>query len=148
MKDIGAVSPAFIPLHVLRSAGITHPYYTGFLGDIRDHFRVIDRSMLIDADGKPYPDWSRKKEIDPAIRDFRLLQYDMMFGDRDGTWEFFRRSRPPRAPNPKPYHFGAAQRANFGLKHTSNSLISSVVLDLKFLNADAKQMAGTSNPPH
>ena len=89
VKDIGAVSPAFVPLHVLRSAGIKHPYYTGFLGRMLNQFRVIDRNMLIGTDGKAFPDWARKKEIDPAIRDFRLLQYDMMFGKRDATWEFF-----------------------------------------------------------
>jgi hypothetical protein len=32
--------------------------------------------------------------------------------------------------------------------HTGNPWKSSVVLDLKFLNADATQIAGTSNPPH
>ena len=48
-----------------------------------DQFRVIDRNMLIGADGKAFPDWARKKEIDPAIRDFRLLQYDMMFGKQE-----------------------------------------------------------------
>ncbi len=89
VKDIGAVSPAFVPLHVLRSAGIKHPYYTGFLGRMLNQFRVIDRNMLIGTDGEAFPDWARKKEIDPAIRDFRLLQYDMMFGKRDATWEFF-----------------------------------------------------------
>ena len=89
VKDIGAISPAFVPLHVLRSAGIKHPYYTGFLGRMRNQFRVIDRNMLIGADGEAFPDWARRKEIDPAISNFRLLQYDMMFGDRDGTWEFF-----------------------------------------------------------
>ena len=36
VKDIGAISPAFIPLQVLRTAGIRHPYYTGFLGQIHD----------------------------------------------------------------------------------------------------------------
>ena len=45
--------------------------------------------MLIDVDGKSYPDWSRKKKIDPAIRDFRFLQYDMMFGKKNGMWKFF-----------------------------------------------------------
>ena len=55
VKDIGAISPAFVPLHVLRSAGIKHPYYTGFLGRMRNQFRVIDRNMLIGADGKAFP---------------------------------------------------------------------------------------------
>ena len=29
------MSPAFMPLQVLRAAGITHPYYTGFLGQVQ-----------------------------------------------------------------------------------------------------------------
>lgn len=96
VKDIGAVSPAFIPLHVLRTAGITHPYYTGFLGRMHRQFHVVDRNMLISADGKDFPDWARKRPIDPAITDFRLLQYDMMFGKRSGTWKFFpEAARPP-----------------------------------------------------
>ena len=47
--DIGAISPAFLPLHILRAAGITHPYYTGFLGEVRERYRVVDRNMLVDA---------------------------------------------------------------------------------------------------
>lgn len=89
VKDIGSVSPAFLPMHVLRTAGFRHPYYTGFLGRMHDRFQVIDRNLLIDANGQAFPDWGRKPETDPAIRNFRLLQYDMMFGHRDGTWEFF-----------------------------------------------------------
>jgi phosphoglycerol transferase MdoB-like AlkP superfamily enzyme len=89
VNDIGTVSPAFIPLHVLKTAGITHPYYTGFLGRMHREFRVVDRNMLISADGRDFPDWSLKKPIDPAISDFRLLQYDVMFGKRGGTWKFF-----------------------------------------------------------
>jgi hypothetical protein len=89
VKDIGAVSPAFIPLHVLETAGITHPYYTGFLGRLHSRFHVVDRNMLISANGKDFPDWARKKPIDPAIDDFRLLQYDIMFGKHSGTWKFF-----------------------------------------------------------
>jgi phosphoglycerol transferase MdoB-like AlkP superfamily enzyme len=94
VKDLGATSPAFLPLQVLRTAGIKHPYYTGFLGRMHDAFRVVDRNLLIGADGKPFPDWARKKKIDPAIRDFRLLQFDIMFGRRDGTRKFFPELEP------------------------------------------------------
>ena len=31
-EDLGAVSPAFLPYHILKTAGITHPYYTGLPG--------------------------------------------------------------------------------------------------------------------
>ena len=53
---------------------------------MRDRFRVVDRNLLIGAGRRgACPTGRRKKEIDPAIRDFRLLQYDMMFGERDGN---------------------------------------------------------------
>ena len=91
VKDIGTISPSFLPLHVLKTAGISHPYYTGFLGQMRERYDVIERSMLLSTDGKPTADWSRAKpkDIDPAIRDFRLLQYDIMFGKKHGAPRFF-----------------------------------------------------------
>jgi phosphoglycerol transferase MdoB-like AlkP superfamily enzyme len=88
-RDIGSISPAFLPLHVLETAGISHPYYTGFLGDLHDRYRVVDRNMLMPRQGQSVFDWSRQKELDPAIRDFRWLQYDMMFGKRRGAKGFF-----------------------------------------------------------
>ena len=50
---------------------------------------LIERNMLCRRDGSPTPQWSREKEIDPVIRDFRLLQYDIMFGKRFGESAFF-----------------------------------------------------------
>lgn len=89
IKELGAVSPAFLPLHVLNTAGITHPYYTGFLGALSEHYRVIDRNLLLSAEGEAMPDWARQKDIDPTIRDFRFLQYDMMFGKNRAGPDFF-----------------------------------------------------------
>jgi phosphoglycerol transferase MdoB-like AlkP superfamily enzyme len=86
---LGSISPAFLPLHVLETAGISHPYYTGFLGDMRQRFSVVDRNVLVTPRGMTTPDWGRAKKIDPAIRDFRLLQFDMMFGKRHGAKAFF-----------------------------------------------------------
>jgi len=88
-KDLGAVSPAFLPYHVMKTAGISHPYYTGFLGGMREHYSVVDRNLLLKPSGEATPDWARQKDIDPAIRDFRLLQYDMMFGKRHAAPDFF-----------------------------------------------------------
>lgn len=89
VKDLGPVSPAFLPYHILKTAGITHPYYTGFLGDLQKHYAVVDRNMLLETDGEAVMDWARQKKIDPMVRDFRYLQYDMMFGKRRGAAEFF-----------------------------------------------------------
>lgn len=91
--NLGSVSPAFLPLHLLNSAGISHPYYTDFLGSISKRYSVIDRNMLVTPDDRATPDWARAEKIDPAISDFRLLQYDMMFGKHHGADTFF-----PRAP--------------------------------------------------
>ena len=96
VENLGSISPSFLPLHVLKSAGISHPYYTGFLGAVSERYRVIDRNMLVTPDDQATPDWSRAKKIDPAIRDFRLLQYDMMFGKHHGAETFF--PKPPPIP--------------------------------------------------
>lgn len=87
--DLGTISPAFLPLEVLKAAGMEHPYYTGFLGMVRDRFPVIDRHLLVDRNGQAVSDWARGKAVDPLIRDFRLLQYDVMFGDRHASGGFF-----------------------------------------------------------
>ncbi|KQZ15816.1 cation tolerance protein CutA [Mesorhizobium sp. Root554] len=89
VKDMGAVSPAFLPYHILKTAGITHPYYTGFLGEMRKQYSVVDRNLLLSANGDATPDWARAKDIDPEIRDFRFIQYDMMFGKRKAASDFF-----------------------------------------------------------
>ncbi|MBZ9733993.1 LTA synthase family protein [Mesorhizobium sp. CA18] len=89
VENIGSVSPAFLPYHILTTAGISHPYYTGFLGALREHYRVVDRNLLLSPVGEATPDWARQKQIDPKINDFRLIQYDMMFGKRLSAPDFF-----------------------------------------------------------
>jgi phosphoglycerol transferase MdoB-like AlkP superfamily enzyme len=84
----GTVSPALLPLNLLQAAGITHPYYTGFLGNVSAHYRVIDRYMLMKPDGSGIPDWP-KKHHDAIIDQFRQIQYDQMFGKRYSTRTFF-----------------------------------------------------------
>ena len=94
MKDVGAISPALIPLKLFQVAGIEHPYYTGFLGRVDARYDVIERHVLISKSG-PQPDWSQEKLIDPLINDFRLLQYDAMFGRQHTVKRFF-----PGLPKP------------------------------------------------
>ena len=88
--DIGTISPALIPYHLLKMAGFEHPYYTGFLGKVHDNYDIIDRYQLVSTDNKPTPDWSMGgKKLDPLIRDYRFLQHDMMFGKQYGLKQFF-----------------------------------------------------------
>jgi phosphoglycerol transferase MdoB-like AlkP superfamily enzyme len=80
IPGIGSVSPAYLPLLLLREAGFEHPFFTGLLGAAHDRYPVIDRNMLITADGAAAPGWARTEPIDPRISDYRLLQYDLLFG--------------------------------------------------------------------
>ncbi len=89
LNDLGSISPAFLPYHVLRMAGYDHPFYTGLLGRVHERYDVVDRYLLMDADGGATTDWARKPAIDPLLRDFRNVQYDVMFGERHGAARFF-----------------------------------------------------------
>ncbi len=89
-KDVGTISPAFIPYHVVSMAGFEHPYYTDFLGKVEKRYPVVDRYMLVSRDGAPKTDWSLKgQKIDPLIRDYRYIQHDMMFGKQYGLEKLF-----------------------------------------------------------
>ncbi|MFI0848987.1 LTA synthase family protein [Mesorhizobium sp. IMUNJ 23232] len=93
LKGVGSISPAFLPLHLMRTAGFSHPYYTGFLGEVYDRYSAVDRNMLVARTGAPTPNWARAETVDPLIRDFRCLQYDLIFGKRFGEAEFFPESQ-------------------------------------------------------
>lgn len=88
-KDLGSISPSQLPYHIVRMAGFRHPFYTGVLGDVQDHYSVVDRYQLIDRQDRGHPDWSRAAQIDPLIRDYQLLQYDQIFGDGFASERFF-----------------------------------------------------------
>jgi phosphoglycerol transferase MdoB-like AlkP superfamily enzyme len=89
VRDVGTISPSLIPLYVLKLAGIEHPYYTGFLSQVRDRYPVVYRQMLIGADGNAVDNWQKKEPADPVLRDFRLIQYDQMFGKEYASPKFF-----------------------------------------------------------
>ncbi len=88
-KDIGSVSPSQLPYYIVRMAGYRHPYYTGMLGRVAERYSVIDRHQLIGRNNKAQADWALSGRIDPLIRDYRLLQHDVMFGEGYGLDRFF-----------------------------------------------------------
>ncbi|WP_425475936.1 LTA synthase family protein [Mesorhizobium yinganensis] len=102
VKNIGSISPAFLPLYLMRTAGFSHPYYTGFLGAVRDRYDAVDRNMLVAKEGEATPNWARTETVDPLIRDFRYLQYDLIFGKRFGEAKFFPESQKVVRPMPPP----------------------------------------------
>jgi phosphoglycerol transferase MdoB-like AlkP superfamily enzyme len=97
-KDIGSVSPSQLPYYIVHMAGYRHPYYTGMLGRVAERYAVIDRHQLIGRNNKAQADWALSGRIDPLIRDYRLLQHDVMFGEGYGLDRFF----PEQADRLKP----------------------------------------------
>jgi hypothetical protein len=74
----------------LKTAGYEHPFYTGFLGRVQKKYSIVDRYQLATRDNQAFPDWARKEQdIDPIIREYRYLQFDMMFGRQQGLERFF-----------------------------------------------------------
>jgi hypothetical protein len=74
----------------LKTAGFEHPFYTGFLGRVQKKYNIVDRYQLATRDSQTFPDWGRDdRQLDPLIRDYRYLQYDMMFGHQYGLGRFF-----------------------------------------------------------
>jgi phosphoglycerol transferase MdoB-like AlkP superfamily enzyme len=89
-KDVGTISPSLIPYNVLKTAGFEHPFYTGFLGRVQKKYNIIDRYQLASRDNQASPNWILKEDaMDPLMRDYRFLQYDMMFGHDYGLDRFF-----------------------------------------------------------
>jgi phosphoglycerol transferase MdoB-like AlkP superfamily enzyme len=88
-KDVGSISPSFIPYHIAKLAGLRHPYYTEFLGKVQQKYSVVDRYELIGRKDDVTADWARQDTIDPMINDFRMLQLDIMFGKQYGLDRFF-----------------------------------------------------------
>lgn len=88
--DIGTISPSQLPYQLLKTAGYEHPFYTGFLGRVQKKYSIVDRYQLATRDNQAFPDWARKEQdIDPIIREYRYLQFDMMFGRQQGLERFF-----------------------------------------------------------
>ncbi len=98
-KDIGSVSPSQLPYYIVHMAGYRHPYYTGMLGRVSERYAVIDRHLLIGRNQKAQPDWALSGRIDPLIRDYRLLQHDVMFGEGYGLERFFPEQADRLQPN-------------------------------------------------
>lgn len=89
-KDVGSISPAFLPFHIVQLAGFADPFYTGVLGDVLKEYRVVDRHMLVGADGEPTADWmTQGGKLSATLSDYRHIQHDMMFGKEYGRGKFF-----------------------------------------------------------
>ncbi len=87
VRDLGTISPMFLPLVILEQVGLAHPYFTGFLGSLRARYRVIDRRILIDNQAGIVENWSHSHSRE--LHEFAMLQYDLLFGSRFARDDFF-----------------------------------------------------------
>lgn len=88
----GAMSPPMVWPEVLRVAGISHPFYTGLLERVGSRQLGISRAVSLDGQGKLM---SQPAEADPALHDYELIEYDLLFGRRHGLTKLF-----PEVPAP------------------------------------------------
>ncbi|MBM4109629.1 MAG: hypothetical protein FJ255_12620 [Phycisphaerae bacterium] len=98
VRDLGAVSPSYLPLIVLEQAGIDHPFYTGFLGSLRARYRVIDRRVLLTDAGDPVEGWAPSNSTE--LNQYALLQYDLIFGGLHARTGYFPSFANAAGPSP------------------------------------------------
>lgn len=73
------LSPGLIWSQLLPAMGIHHPFYTGLLNDVRTSLPGLTRNVCILPGGRPV---DRPLTEPPAIRDYHMLQHDILIGDR------------------------------------------------------------------
>ncbi|KAB2720529.1 MULTISPECIES: LTA synthase family protein [Brucella] len=88
-RGTGTISPAFLPLHILDMAGMQHPYYTGFLRQLHERYRVVDNHAVFDRSENAEEGWQQRPPFPPLLRDYQMLQYDMIFGSNFARERFF-----------------------------------------------------------
>ncbi len=89
VRNIGTISPSLLPERITTLAGLKHPYYTGVLSDVASRYDIIDRYMLESAKGDVTTDWQTDGKLDPVLAEYRVMQYDSMFGEQYGVNRFF-----------------------------------------------------------
>ena len=76
------LSPGLIWSELLPAMGIHHPFYTGLLNDVRTSVPGLSRNVCILPDGRPIDRSFTPRPNSPAVRDYHMLQHDLLFGDR------------------------------------------------------------------
>ena len=89
VTGLGSISPAQLPYHAVKGAGFRDPFYTGVLGEVLKNYSIVDRYMLGLRDGGSKPGWLDSGALPQVLSDYRLLQYDMMFGAEYARERFF-----------------------------------------------------------
>jgi phosphoglycerol transferase MdoB-like AlkP superfamily enzyme len=73
-------SMCYLPGTILELLNVPPPVHMQFLNSIRDRWPVISVAGCVSEGGRQIP-WS-EAEVAPDLRAYKLLQYDIMFGDQ------------------------------------------------------------------
>ncbi len=68
----------YMAVALLRRAGISHPFYTGFLPQAERYALAIDRQFVVSPDGNSHRDIPPEAQAEMKI--YELLEYDMIYG--------------------------------------------------------------------
>jgi len=83
----GVTGMSYFVAYVLETAGISHPYYTGFLLTAHAGSPAMNHNLVCAPDGQPVG--SIPKSSQAVINDYELLQYDMVFGKQYAAESLF-----------------------------------------------------------
>jgi len=76
----GTVSAAYIGHFLLKAAGIETPFFSRFLGRMYEVLPGLEKYILVDSKGEPR--LNSPDGLPNLADDYRLLEYDLMFGKR------------------------------------------------------------------
>lgn len=74
----GLVGMNYIPGLLLQAAGMSHPFYTAFLSVLRDKVPALNPAVACAANGEP--ETAIPASAEKEVEEYRLIQYDMLFG--------------------------------------------------------------------
>ena len=87
LPDRGSVtSPQMIWPDILPALGMEHPFFTTFLGKVRQQTPALSHAVTVDHNGQPM---LAMPEGNAILKDYQMIQYDTLFGRHFGRGTMF-----------------------------------------------------------
>jgi hypothetical protein len=74
------LNASYVPSFLLEIVGVKHPLFSGLLGPLRKEFPGFMRKVVVTANGSLLPISAVKESA--LVKDYQLLQYDLLFGEQ------------------------------------------------------------------
>lgn len=91
LPELQAISPSVIPYVIARALNIQHPYFSNILGRRFASVPVVERRMVIDAQGEIFDRKTRElpPPLEEDLQEQWMLEYDILFGERRALSSLF-----------------------------------------------------------